>query len=60
MSAKKWDWGLRLVLKNGDELQGKERGEHSRVGGGHGVCEGGVVAMEKDILGRWMDHGGRS
>lgn len=22
------------------------------------ACEGGVVAMEKDVLGRWMHHGG--
>lgn len=31
-----------MVLKNGDELQGKEWGEHCRLGGR-------VIVMEKDI-----------
>lgn len=42
---------MELVLKNDDELQGKVWGEHSRLGGGHGVCNGGVFVMEERHFG---------
>ena len=47
----KWDLGLELVLTNGDKSQGKAWAEHSRLGGGHGVCKGGAFVMEERHLG---------
>lgn len=52
VSSKKWDLGL----ETGWELQGKEWGEHSRLGGGHGVSKEGVVVMEERHVGGWWVH----